>query len=231
MHAYFLRAGSSDMPVIYDVDPIRDGGSFTTRRVVARQKGRAIFNCSVSFHKQEPGYEHSIPAIELPPIPTEEDVERIKNTNIGLTIPEDIVKSVPSNRSFDLVPVGATPFLTEAVTEPKGQFWFRCNEDLPDDIQLHRGALAFASDLGLLTTALFPHPTSIFNFKQMMASLDHAIWIHNDCNVNNWLLFQTDSPWGGNARGFTRGLIYSANGELIASAAQEGLVRPLKKTK
>jgi len=217
LHAYFLRAGSSEMPVIYDVERIRDGGSFTTRRVLARQKGRAIFNAAISFHKKEVGYTHQMPPIELPPLPTEKEIALHRKEK----------ESSPVSRLFDFIPIGSTPFASENVTEPNGAFWFRCTEELSDDINIQRGVLTYASDMGLLAAALFPHPTMFSNRKQMVASLDHGLWFHNTCNINNWLLFQVDSPWTGGARGFTRALIYTADGKLIASATQEGLIRPL----
>lgn len=229
MHAYFLRAGSGDMPVIYDVDPIRDGGSFTTRRVVARQKGRAIFNTAISFHKKEPGLMHQISLTEIPRLPNAEEIQKYREIANGLKRPGKLMKEFTNRHLFDFIPVGETPFISEHVTEARGLFWFRCTQKLTDDIDLQRGALTFASDMGLLAASLFAHPSSIFNGKHMVASLDHAIWFHAPCNTNEWLLYQVDSPWAGNARGFTRGLIYSAEGKLIASTTQEGLIRPLTK--
>ncbi|NNM13073.1 MAG: acyl-CoA thioesterase II [Gammaproteobacteria bacterium] len=228
MHAYFLRAGSGETPVIYDVERIRDGGSFTTRRVLARQSGRVIFNAAISFHKQEPGFEHQMPAVDMPNLPTTEEVEAHRAARSAFEKPHKTLKKSPVSRLFDFIPVGDTPFASENVTDPNGAFWFRCTEELPGDINVQRGALTYASDMGLLAAALFPHPTTFFNRKQMVASLDHALWFHDNTNLNDWLLFQVDSPWAGNARGFTRGLIYTANGELIASATQEGLIRPLQ---
>ena len=227
MHAYFLRAGSSDMPVIYDVDRIRDGGSFTTRRVVARQKGRPIFNAAISFHKEEPGFEHQISLDDIPNIPTQAEIDFCREQRNGINEASHSLRQKTNIRLFDLVPIGNTPYLNEGVTEPCGQFWFRCTQDLSDDINLQRGALTFASDMGLLAAALFPHPSSIFNGKQMVASLDHAIWFHQTCNISDWLIYKVDSPWAGNARGFTRGFIYTQDGKLVASTTQEGLVRPL----
>ena len=229
MHAYFLRAGSSDMPVIYDVDRIRDGGSFTTRRVVARQKGRPIFNAAISFHKEEPGFEHQISLDEIPNIPNQQEIDLYREQRNGIDEASNTLRKKTNIRLFDLVPVGNTPYLNEDVTPASGQFWFRCTQVLADDINLQRGALTFASDMGLLATALFPHPSSIFNGKQMVASLDHAIWFHQTCNVSDWLLYKVDSPWAGNARGFTRGFIYTQDGTLVASTTQEGLIRPLNK--
>ena len=229
MHAYFLRAGSSDMPVIYDVDRIRDGGSFTTRRVVARQKGRPIFNAAISFHKEEPGFEHQISLDDIPNIPSQQEIDLYREQRNGIDEASNTLRKKTNIRLFDLVPVGNTPYLNEDVTPASGQFWFRCTQVLADDINLQRGALTFASDMGLLATSLFPHPSSIFNGKQMVASLDHAIWFHQTCNVSDWLLYKVDSPWAGNARGFTRGFIYTQDGTLVASTTQEGLIRPLTK--
>jgi len=227
MHAYFLRAGSSEMPVIYDVDRIRDGGSFTTRRVVARQKGRPIFNAAISFHKQEIGYEHQIAIDKMPSIPTETQIIQSKELRESFNAPSRSIKKNSTLQLFDLVPVSGTPYFTDDITPPHGDYWFRCIQSLPKSIDVHRGALTFASDMGLVVAALFPHPTMLFNQKQMVASLDHAIWFHTPCDVNDWLLYKVDSPWAGNARGFTRGLIYTKTGSLVASTTQEGLIRPL----
>lgn len=219
MHAYFLRAGTDELPVIYEVDPIRDGGSFSTRRVVAKQRGRAIFNCSISFHKEEPGYTHQMPALELPPVPDESTVAHYREK----------LEYLPTEGLFDFLPVKEEGYMDENIAEPHGLFWFRCLQELPPQDDMHYAGLTFISDMGLLTTALFPHPSMIFKRELMLASLDHAIWFHEPFNVNEWLLYQTDSPWSGNARGFNRGSIYSADGLLVASTAQEGLMRPLKK--
>ena len=229
MHAYFLRAGSSEMPVIYDVDRIRDGGSFTTRRVVARQKGRPIFNASISFHKEEIGYEHQMSLDPMPKTPTKAEVANFREMRDSFSTPNKVIKKSYTHHLFDLVPVNGTPYFTDKVSPPHGEYWFRCTQDLPKDIDTQRGALTFASDMGLVVTSLFPHPTMLFNQKQMVASLDHAIWFHAPCNVNEWLLYKVDSPWAGNARGFTRGLIYTQTGQLIACTTQEGLIRPLGK--
>jgi len=227
MHAYFLRAGSSEMPVIYVVDRIRDGGSFTTRRVIARQKGRPIFNASISFHKEEVGYQHQISIENMPNTPTEDEILYFQEKRNSFDRPNKVIKKHSTHRLFDLVPVDGTPYMTDEISTPQGEYWFRCIQDLPDDVDIQRGALTFASDMGLVVAALFPHPTMLFNHKQMVASLDHAIWFHATCNVNDWLLYKVDSPWAGNARGFTRGLIYTRTGQLVASTTQEGLIRPL----
>ncbi len=228
LHSYFLRPGTSEVPVIYDVDPIRDGGSFSTRRVVARQKGRAIFNMAISFHQDEEGFEHQVPATPMPPIPTDADLARVKQDVMSLDLPADIIDHMPSNGIIDLIPVGSTPYVGNEITEPKGQFWFRCVDPLPHDSIVQRAALAFASDLGLMATSIFPHPSGVFDPNLMPASLDHAIWFHDDLNINEWLLYDTDSPWAGGARGLNRGSIYSADGRLVASTTQEGLIRRLK---
>lgn len=227
IHGYFLRAGTSKMPVIYDVDPIRDGGSFTTRRVVARQHGKAIFSMAISFHKAEPGFAHADAPRSIPPLPADDAPAQTRQALLDLGLPLEMIEGMPSNTLIDFVPVDATPYAKVEATEARGQFWFRSRHRLPEDPDLHNCALLFASDMGLMATSVFPHPVSVFSDKLMPASLDHALWFHNAVDMNEWLLYETDSPWAGNARGFSRGKIFTAEGELVASTAQEGLIRPL----
>lgn len=223
MHAYFLRPGMSDMPVIYDVDPIRDGGSFTTRRVVARQKGRAIFNMSCSFHIQEPGFEHQMATPELPDSP-----ENLATTSFRAD-PDKAQSPSAHVGYFDLRSSQPDMYLSDTALEPKCNLWMRAIQKLPDDPLIHYAALAYASDIGLMATATLPHPTSIMSADLMPASLDHAMWFHRDLRVDDWLLYTTDSPWAGGARGLNRGLIYNKEGVLVASTMQEGLMRQLTK--
>ena len=226
LHAYFLRPGSSEMPVIYDVDPIRDGGSFTTRRVVAKQKGRAIFNMSASFQIREPGFDHQadMPAGNIP------DPETLKNTQqlaeeAGLNSPQHDQRRY----MIDFRPVDPQSYFDAGVRDPHCMFWLRAEGELSDDPVEHRCALSYASDLALLGTSLQPHPISLFDPHLMPASLDHAMWFHRDFRFDDWLLYVTDSPSASGARGFCRGQLFTRDGVLVASTAQEGLIRQIKK--
>lgn len=228
LHAYFLRPGSSELPVIYDVDPIRDGGSFTTRRVVAKQRGRAIFNMSASFQIQEPGFDHQC---DMPtgPIP---EPETLKNTQ--QLADEAGLKSAASNQRrymIDFRPVDPESYFDTSVREPSCMFWFRGEGEFSDDPVEHRCALSYASDLALLGTSLQPHPISLFDPHLMPASLDHAMWFHRDFRVDDWLLYVTDSPSASGARGYCRGQIFTRAGVLVASTCQEGLIRKIEPKK
>ncbi len=227
LHGYFLRAGSSELPVIYDVDRIRDGRSFTTRRVVAKQKGRAIFNMAVSYHTEEAGYEHQMPFLESMDDPDTLPSGRDIAMQLHPELPEDVLATLSKRGMFELRPVDTESYLSDIPSQPVGRFWIKATGTLPDDPILHRSALAYASDLGLMATSLFPHPTNVFNPKLMPASLDHAMWFHTDFRADEWLLYATDSPWAGGARGLNRGQIYTRDGKLVASTVQEGLIRPL----
>lgn len=222
MHAYFMRPGSSDLPVIYDVDPIRDGGSFTTRRVVARQKGRAIFNMACSFHISEPGFEHQISLAEVPPMP-----DTLPQASFIKTAQDQTPTENVHAMYFDLRSTRPDIYLSDASLPPYSEFWMRSIASLPDDPLIHCAALAYASDIGLMATSTLPHATSIMSPDLMPASIDHAMWFHADFRIDEWLLYSTDSPWAGGARGLNRGLIYNLQGKLIASTMQEGLIRPI----
>lgn len=225
LHAYFLRPGSSEQPVIYDVDPIRDGGSFTTRRVVAKQRGRAIFNMSASFQIQEPGFDHQVemPAGDIPA------PESLKNTQ-QLAEEAGLVGPLCDQRRYmiDFRPVDPASYFSTGEREARCFFWMRAEGETSDDPLEHRCALCYASDLALLGTSLQPHPISLFDPHLMPASLDHAMWFHRDFRADDWLLYVTDSPSASGARGFCRGQIFTREGVLVASTAQEGLIRKIK---
>lgn len=223
LHAYFLRAGSSDTPVIYDVETVRDGRSITSRRVVARQKGRPIFNMSASFHKKEEGYQHQVdfPRDILKPA---EILQQRKDRQDTVTSFKDDNTVMP----FDFVPVDNSLFSKDIIDPPFGYFWLKTTEKLPDEPINHLCALAFASDLGLLATSLLPHKATIFDDNLFAASIDHAMWFHShDVHIDQWLLCKTYSPWAGNARGFAQGQIFDLEEKLIASTTQEGLIRTM----
>lgn len=208
LHGYFLRPGDAHRPVVYQVDAVRDGGSFTTRRVTAIQKGRPIFFCSASFHGEEAGFAHQ-PAIPEVPFP-----ESLENSDARL-------ERFPGH-PIEFLHLGDE---AEPGQPARKRLWFRLAGELPDDPALHRCLLAYSSDFNLLTTALVPHGITFGDPALQIASLDHALWFHHDVKLNDWLLYDMDSPWAGGARGFARGSIYDRRGRLVASTAQEGLTR------
>jgi acyl-CoA thioesterase-2 len=227
MHAYFLRPGSAERPVIYEVERIRDGRSFATRRVVAKQSGKAIYAMSVSFHNPEQGHSHQLEPGELPDLPSEADLANKKEFYRETEVDWEHLQQLPSFKQFDYLPISGTPYMTSQVSEPRGGFWIRSCQRLPADPVLQRAALAAATDMGLVNTCLFPHPSHPFLPNQVATSLDHAIWFHADADLSEWLLYKTDSPWTGGGRGLARGLVYDQQGRLIASSIQEDLIRIL----
>jgi len=226
LHAYFLRAGKSDIPVIYDVEKVRDGRSITSRRVVARQYGRPIFNMSASFHYPEEGYHHQAPFPSGVPMPEEILAAR------GPLIHDEHIPAPDGRQTtfnpFSLLPVDADLFSNTNSRPPEALFWIKANESLSNESIVHYCTLAFASDLGLLATTLLPHGVSIFSPSIFAASIDHAMWFHSsEFRADDWLLCRTYSPWAGGARGFAYSSLYTKEGKLILSTAQEGLVRPV----
>ena len=224
MHAYFLLAGDPKVPIIYEVDRIRDGKSFTTRRVIAIQHGQAIFSMSVSFHDDEPGLDHQM---TMPPVPRPEalpsDAE-IKERVLP-QMPDSVRRYYERDRPIELRPVEFGRYLGQKSEDPRFNVWIRATSRLPDDPTIHRCVLAYASDMMLLDTALVRHGRTVFERSIMGASLDHALWFHRPFRADEWLLYAQDSPNLHGARGFARGLIYAADGTLVASVAQEGLLR------
>jgi acyl-CoA thioesterase-2 len=224
VHGYFLRAGDLKTPIIFFVDRPRDGGSFTSRRVTAIQHGEAIFHLSASFHTAEAGLEHQAPMPDAPPpesLAPELDLIR----EMADRIPEPLRGVLTQDRPIDFRPVRpADPFVAER-REPTRQIWFRAMAPLPDERILHQAVLAYASDYGLLPTALNPHGVSWRDRRLQIASLDHSLWLHRPFRADDWLLYTMDSPTAAGARGFTRGAVYTRQGELVASVAQEGLMR------
>jgi len=225
LHAYFLLGGDPKVPIIYDVDRIRDGRSFTTRRVVAIQHGHAIFSMAVSFHVEEPGYAHQAKMPDVPKPDQLPDETEIR-TKILPKAPESVRRFYERERPILLRPVTYDRY--EGKKNESGIFnvWIRCAGALPDDPALHQCVLAYASDMALLDAALIPHGMSVFDHKIMAASLDHALWFHRPFRADEWLLYSQDSPNSSGARGFSRGMIFALDGTLVASVAQEGLLRP-----
>jgi len=224
MHGYFILAGDLDLPVVYFVDRLRDGGSFTTRRVTGIQHGHAIFTMSASFHRPEPGLEHGT---EMPDVPDPEtlrpELEIIRER--ADEIPAPLRPFWTQDRPLDFRSVdGADPF-DMAARAPRRSYWMRAIGPVDDNPVHHQALVAYASDYGLLGAALQPHGVTLRDPRMMAASLDHAIWFHRPFRMDDWILYVAESPAAGGARGFTRGTFYTRSGELVASVAQEGLVR------
>lgn len=227
LHAYFLLPGDMNAPIVYEVDRIRDGGSFSARRVQAIQHGRPILSMIASFQVPEDGLEHQVAMPEVPP------PEALKSTaelipqwiaEAGEVHPR-ILASLKRAEVLEFRPVYPWSPLKPNVTEPRQAIWFRIGQNLPDDPILHRCLLAYASDFNLIGTALRPHGKSWYSPDMVVASLDHALWFHRDLRVDDWLLYSMDSPTSQGARGMTRGKVFDRQGRLVASVAQEGLLR------
>jgi acyl-CoA thioesterase-2 len=224
LHGYFLLAGDPKVPIVYDVDRIRDGKSFTTRRVVAIQHGRAIFSMSVSFHGEEPGLSHQAAMPDVPKPDSLPNDAELRQTVLA-SMPEPVRRYYERERPIELRPVETDRYLGRKIADGKFHVWMRAIERLPDEPAIHRCVLAYASDLMLLDAATIPHGRTLFEPAIMAASLDHAMWFHRPFRADEWLLYAQDSPNAAGARGFARGLIYKSDGTLIASVAQEGLIR------
>jgi acyl-CoA thioesterase II len=224
LHAYFLRRGDFTKPIVYTVDRSRDGGSFSARRVVAIQDGEQIFTSSASFQVPEKGLEYQATAPKVPP--PEELPAMTKPPQAEMDkLPEKLQRWLRIERPFEFRPVQEYNPLNPVATEPVRQIWMRAIDKLPDDATLHQCLLAYISDYWLLDTTTMPHGSSFLRGNLMMASIDHAIWFHRPARVDDWLLYSLDSPSSSGARGFARGTFYSRDGVLVASTAQEGLIR------
>jgi acyl-CoA thioesterase-2 len=224
LHGYFLLAGDPSRPIVYDVERIRDGGSFTTRRVKAIQHGRPIFSMSSSFHKAEPGFDHQS---EMPQVPPPEELANPKDLIAGLidALPQSMRSYWSRERPIDMRVVDVSRYITRDKKVPLQHIWIRANGKLPDDTAIHQAVLAYASDFTLLDTALIAHGKLLFDADVQLASLDHALWYHRPFRADEWLLYVQDSPNAYGARGFCRGSIFTREGTLIASVVQEGLMR------
>jgi len=228
LHSYFIRPGDPKIPVIYQVDRARDGGSFTTRRVVAIQHGKQIFNLSASFHIDEEGwdYQHPMPQVGAPEDwPNRDQLRGAHVCKVPAKYRDDFLRERP----IELREVAPRDFFTPEKASDLNHLWFRMEAAKGQGPQMQHCLLAYASDMNLLGSSLRPHGLTWFQGNVMSASLDHAMWFHGPIQFNDWHLYDLDAPWTGKARGFNRGSIYSAGGTLVASVAQEGLVRPLKK--
>ena len=224
LHGYFLLPGDPGLPIIYEVDRIRDGRSFTTRRCNAIQHGRAIFSLSASFHIDEPGFEHALPMPKVsPPEDLPSETEMLQG--FGAAIPEPIRRYFSRERPLELRFVDVSRYTKGAKGALQQNVWLRASSRLPDDPAVHRAVLAYLSDVPLLDAALGAHGHSVLDGTLQVASLDHALWFHRPFRADEWLLFAQDSPTSHGARGLARGLIFSHDGRLIASVVQEGLAR------
>lgn len=227
LHAYFLRGGDENLPIEYAVDRQFDGGSFSNRRVVASQQGVPILNCATSFQRAEEGVVHTT---AMPQVPGPADpgfAAMLKGETMadelagaGLRVPP-VLRSLPLDVRF---PRERSPLSIEP-TSGESFYWFRTRTGIADDPALHRAVIAYASDFGLLTSALLPHGMQAWSGDVMIVSLDHAIWFHAPARADEWILYHAESPWAANGRAFSRGRMFTADGRLIASTAQEGLIR------
>lgn len=226
LHAYFLRRGDMSAPIIYEVDRSRDGGTFSARRVVAIQHGRPIFNLAASFQSPEKGLEHQA---EMPDVPGPEGLQDVTDVEPAVLakVPEKMRRYLTEKRPFEVRPVRPISFEKPERLPPEKQVWIRAVDKLPDEYSLHQNLLAYVSDYELLGTSTLPHGLPFGRGMVQMASLDHALWFHRDVRIDDWLLYSFDSPNASGARGFARGQFFTEGGVLVASAAQEGLVRVL----
>jgi acyl-CoA thioesterase II len=224
LHAYFLLWGDPKVPIIYEVNRIRDGKSFTTRNVVAIQHGHAIFSMAVSFHGGETGFSHQV---QMPDVPKPEDLpsEAEFKDRILPLVPDAVRRYYERDRPIELRPVEFRRYFGQKIENGKFHVWIRATGRLPDDPAIHRCVLAYASDMTLLDAALVPLGRTVFEKDIMAASLDHALWFHRPFRADDWLLYAQDSPSIAGSRGFSRGLVFARDGTLVASVAQEGLLR------
>ena len=224
MHGYFLLGGEPGTPIMYDVERVRDGKSFNTRRVKAIQHGRPIFFLSVSFQKREDGLVHQT---EMPDVPLPEDLpnEQQLEEQYAADLPANLRSYLRRERPFEMRPVDFSRYVTRAKAPPRQCVWIRATGHLADDQNLHNALLAYASDFTLLETALIAHGKLLFDTDIQLASIDHAMWLHAPFRADEWLLYAQESTFAGGARGFCRGSIYTQDGVLVASVTQEGLMR------
>jgi acyl-CoA thioesterase-2 len=224
LHAYFMRAGNEDYPIVYRVVRDFDGRSFANRRVIAMQQGKPILNMIASFQSPEDGLSHQFPMPDVPP-PEALKSESELREEIQEHVPEKLRRFFLRARPIEIRPVSPREWFNPAPREPVQHSWFRVVAPLPDDPALHRAMLAYASDMTLLGTCMLPHGMTWMDGSVQTASLDHALWLHEPFRVDEWLLYTCDSPWSGHGRGHNRGRIYTTDGRLVASSAQEGLIR------
>ncbi|MFZ5533985.1 MAG: acyl-CoA thioesterase [Pseudomonadota bacterium] len=224
LHAYFLRPGDMKASIVYQVECLRDGKSFSTRRVLALQHGKPIFSLSASFQVTEDGLDHQAPAPQAPPpesLPTEQELR----ARLAERVPEPLRRFLNREVGIEMRPVAPVDFFTPERRAPIQQVWLRVAHPLPDEPGLHRALLAYASDFNLLGTSLLPHGITFFQGNLQGASLDHALWFHRPFRIDDWILYHMESPSASGARGFNLGGFYTRDGQRVASSAQEGLLR------
>jgi acyl-CoA thioesterase-2 len=224
LHAYFLRGASEDHEISFQIERDFDGGTLSNRRVIASQLGRPIFNLAASFQTPEPGAEHQDAMPEVPP------PEALESEAVLAKRPENAGKPGLAARQYvapavEIRPVLLDPWSSDTGRSPETYYWIRLKSGLGADPALHRAVLTYISDLVLLGTALLPHVPELAKSKMTVASLDHAIWFHDNFRADEWMLYASHSPWAGRARGFTRGQVYRRDGRMVATIAQEGLIR------
>ncbi|EMP54959.1 acyl-CoA thioesterase II [Marinobacter santoriniensis NKSG1] len=224
LHAYFLRPGNHSMPIDYEVQRVRDGGSFSVRRVIARQDGKEILTGSMSFQVDEQGFDHQFAKPDAPE-PEALESEKALGKKLAEQMPEKLRDNLTRERPIEIRPVNPIHPLHPEKRPPHKQSWFRAQGPLPDDPVLHRCLLTYASDFHFLSTAMNPHGVTFMSKKLQVASLDHAIWFHRDFRMDEWLLYDKDSPSASGGRGFNRGNFYNRDGVLVASTTQEALIR------
>lgn len=224
LHSYFLRAGDASKPVVYEVESIRDGASFSTRRVQAIQNGKAIFYMTASFQHMEQGFEHQD---KMPEVPAPEGLNSIQDFIIEnqQSLPEAMREKFVAEKPIEMRPVQQYNWLSPEKTGSTMQMWIKANGELPDDIRIHTYMLAYTSDFHFLPTALQPHGISHWQPNFQIATIDHAMWFHRPFRFDDWLLYCMDSPTASNGRGLVRGQIFNRQGELVASTMQEGVIR------
>lgn len=229
LHAYFLRSGSDALPIEFRVKRDLDGRSFSNRRVVASQQGEPILNLIASFQKPQQGPHHQYPV--MPQVPPPEDLEpdAAIRRRFAETMPDGLLRNLMLRpRAIDVRSVEPRNWQSPGKREPVAHCWFRTVAPLPDNPPIHRAVLTYASDFQLLSTAIQPHGLSFHKGEVKAASLDHALWLHGEFRADDWLLYVTESPWSGLARGFGRGQIFTRDGRLVASVAQEGMLREVR---
>lgn len=225
LHGYFIRPGDPKVPIVYEVDRARDGRSFTTRRVVGIQHGKQIFNLAASFQVPEKGFEHQA---SMPDVPMPEDLpnEMALREEVARQLPAEVAKHFARERPIEIRPINPQKYINPEPMEPVQYVWFRVRKAVEEgNIALNQCVMAYASDMTLLDTCVRPHGVSWLSGKLQTASLDHAMWFHAPFKADEWLLYAMDSPSASGARGFNRGAIYTRDGNLVASVAQEGLIR------
>jgi acyl-CoA thioesterase II len=224
LHAYFLLPGDVNAPIVYEVDIARDGKSFSTRRVVAIQHGRPIFNMAASFQSPEQGFEHAAP---MPQVPGPEGLADVREVapEILVKVPDKMRRFLTRERAFELRPVEPVHLISPPKQEPRRNVWIKTADKVPDSPDLHRNLLAYVSDYHLVATATLPHGVHFAEGNVQLATLDHALWFHRPFRIDEWLLYSMESPSASGGRGFALGRIFTRDGQLVASTAQEGVIR------